>query len=266
LVYHRDDPNKLIYKLDGVCGQKSFYWSLDKPKDKRLLIDHSQYKEAFIQYLPKHLRTELDSLRLWVHVADAIIKNDMPTADNEKKKIEAAQRIRGAKKINAGKQDEGLYFKRDPDSLNANWQFRYNVSLIDTIKNGTIPESLQKVVPQDTTLNGTEPQTISDTKPNTGPESADRPNEETQQNLEGPKSDQQVKNDANTATLDPPEQNSPEAATDNSPNETDGLSELSAEKKRNNKIRTNGSDVSASKSTANDDETSEASKLSKKKS
>jgi hypothetical protein len=86
VVYHRDDPNKIIYKIDGVCGQKTLYWSLDKPKDKRLLIDHSQYKEAQIQYLPRHLRSEFDSLRLWVPVVDAIIKNDMPTADNEKKK------------------------------------------------------------------------------------------------------------------------------------------------------------------------------------
>jgi len=266
-VYHRDDPNKHIYKIDGVCGQKTYYWTLDKPKDKRLLIDHSQYKEAFIQYLPKHLRSEFDSLRLWVPVVDAIIKNDMPTADNEKKKIEAAQRIRQAEKINAGKQDEGLYFKRDPDSLNANWQFRYNISLIDTIKNGTIPESLQKVVPQDTTLNGTDPQ--GDTKPNTDPESADRPNEESQQNIEGnrkeePKPDHQVNNEANASSPELPEQNSSEAATDNFPNETDGVSELSTVQKRNSKSRpTNGSEVSSKNVSSKDEE--ETSAMQKKK-
>jgi len=84
-VFHRDDPNKHIYKLDGVCGQKTFYYTPDK-KEKRLLIDHSLLKEAFINYLPRHCRTEFDSLRLWVPVVDAIIKNDMPTADAEKKK------------------------------------------------------------------------------------------------------------------------------------------------------------------------------------
>jgi hypothetical protein len=133
-ISHRDDPNKRIYQIDGVCGQKTFYWNPEKPKEKILLLDLSLYKEASIHYLPRHLRSEFDSLRLWVPVVDAIVKNDMDTADREKKKIEAAQRIRGTEKVNSGKQDEGTYFKRDPDSLNANWQFRDNVSVADLIR------------------------------------------------------------------------------------------------------------------------------------
>jgi len=125
VVYHRDDPNKMIYQFNGVCGQKTNYWPIGKEKEKKVLIDHSILKEAYIQYLPRHLRSEFDSLRLWVHVADAIIKNDMARADSEKKKIEAAQRIRQQDKYKGGKQDEGFHFKRDPDDLYT-WHFRYN--------------------------------------------------------------------------------------------------------------------------------------------
>jgi len=151
IVYHQNEPNKHIYRLDGVCGQKTYYWQSGKEKEKKILIDHSALKEAWIDYLPPHLRSEYDSLKLWVPVADAIIKNDMARADLEKKKIEADQRIRQAEKFGAGKQDEGIHFKRDPDSLSAMWQFRYNVFIMEMIKNGSTirpPDPIPVHVPQ----------------------------------------------------------------------------------------------------------------------
>jgi len=85
-VYNKDDPSKIVYKLEGVCGQETRYWSPDSPNDTMVLIDLSSLEEAYLQYLPGHLRTELDSIRLWVPVANAIITNNMDDADAEKKK------------------------------------------------------------------------------------------------------------------------------------------------------------------------------------
>jgi len=133
-VYHKDDPNKKIHIIDGICGQTSQYWSPENPLEKKTLIDHTQLKEAYIQYLPGHLRPEFDSLRLWVPVVDAIIKNDMNTADQEKKKIEENQRVHLAEKISTGKEDEGTYFKKVLDSTDATWQFKNNVSVSELLR------------------------------------------------------------------------------------------------------------------------------------
>jgi len=89
-------------------------------------------KEAYIEYLPKQLRPEFDSLRLWVPVANAIIKNDMITADQEKKKIEEAQRVRLAEKNGSENQEEGTYFRKDPNSTT--WQFKDNVSVPELLR------------------------------------------------------------------------------------------------------------------------------------
>jgi hypothetical protein len=130
-VYHQDEPNKHIYKFEGVCGQKTNYWQVGKEKEKDILIDHSALEESYIDYLPRNLRTEFDSLRLWVPVVKEIIKDDMEQADLEKKKIEAAQRVRSAEKKSAKKLDEGIYFKRESGS--DIWQFRNNVSVQEII-------------------------------------------------------------------------------------------------------------------------------------
>jgi len=130
-IYHQDEPNKHIYRFEGVCGQKTNYWQVGKEKEKDILIDHSALEESYIDYLPRNLRTEFDSLRLWVPVVEEIIKDDMEQADLEKKKIEAAQRVRSAEKKTAKKLDEGIYFKRESGS--DIWQFRNNVSVQEII-------------------------------------------------------------------------------------------------------------------------------------
>jgi len=126
--FHKDDPSKIVYKLEGVCGQETRYWSPDSPNDIKVLIDNASLEESYIQYLPGNLRSELDSLRLWVPVANAIIKNNMDEADTEKKKIEADQRIRYQEKLNSVKKDEGAYFQKGSDDK---WIFRNNISLVD---------------------------------------------------------------------------------------------------------------------------------------
>jgi len=129
-VFHKDDPSKIVYKLEGVLGQETRYWSPDAPNDMKVLIDNTSLDEAYIQYLPGNLRSELDSLRLWVPVANAIIKNNMEEADVEKKKIEADQRTRYHEKLNSGKKDEGTYFQKDSDGK---WIFKNNLSVIELV-------------------------------------------------------------------------------------------------------------------------------------
>jgi len=130
-VYHKDDPSKIVYKLEGVCGQETRYWSPDSPNDTKVLLDNTSQVDAYIQYLPGNLRSDLDSLRLWVPVTNAIIKNNMDDADVEKKKIEADQRIRYHEKINiSGKKDEGTHFQKDSDGK---WIFKNNLSLIELV-------------------------------------------------------------------------------------------------------------------------------------
>jgi len=146
-VYNKDDPSKIVYKLEGVCGQETRYWSPDSPNDTMVLIDLSSLEEAYLQYLPGHLRTELDSIRLWVPVANAIITNNMDDADVEKKKIEADQRIRYHEKLNSGKKDEGTYFQKDSDG---NWTFKNNLSLIELVgmnqkQNQSKPDEVENI-------------------------------------------------------------------------------------------------------------------------
>jgi len=129
-VFHKDDPSKIVYKLEGVCGLETHYWSPDSPNDTKTLIDNTSLEEAYIQYLPGNLRPDLDSLRLWVPVANAIIKNNMDDADVEKKKIEADQRIRYHEKNNNGKKDEGTYFQKESDGK---WIYKNNLSLIELV-------------------------------------------------------------------------------------------------------------------------------------
>uniref|UniRef100_A0A6B2L1I0 Oxysterol-binding protein n=1 Tax=Arcella intermedia TaxID=1963864 RepID=A0A6B2L1I0_9EUKA len=132
-ILHRDEP-KPIYKLEGVCGKITQYWPANSPKEKKVLLDHSQLQEAFINYLPRHLRSSLDSMKLWVPVVDAILKNDMATADIEKKKIEADQRIRQAKKFEDGLGSEGTYFMKNP--VSGNWEFKDNMDLTEFMNLG----------------------------------------------------------------------------------------------------------------------------------
>jgi len=128
VVYHNIQPDKPIYKFEGICGKQTLYWSPDSTKEKQILVDHSLYKEAYIQYLEPSLRPELDSMRLWVPVAKAIIDNDMATADEEKKKIEEAQRVRKTEKEN---NDSGTYFYKNDSDSNVKWKFKGNLSLVE---------------------------------------------------------------------------------------------------------------------------------------
>jgi len=144
-IYHQDHPDKPIYKFEGVCGKQTLYWSPDSEKDKEILVDHSLLKEAYIQYLPPSLRPEMDSMRLWVPVANAIIENDMATADEEKKKIEEAQRSRITEK-GSENIDSGVHFQK----TSGTWKFKENLSLVDLVGLGKKNEVTQDIVKENT--------------------------------------------------------------------------------------------------------------------
>jgi len=144
-IYHQDHPDKPIYKFEGVCGKQTLYWSPDSEKEKEILVDHSLLKEAYIQYLPPSLRSEMDSMRLWVPVANAIIENDMATADEEKKKIEEAQRSRITEK-GSENIDSGVHFQK----TSGTWKFKENLSLVDLVGLGKNKEVTQDIVKENT--------------------------------------------------------------------------------------------------------------------
>jgi len=144
-IYHQDNPDKPIYKFEGVCGKQTLYWSPDSEKEKEILVDHSLLKEAYIQYLPPSLRSEMDSMRLWVPVANAIIENDMATADEEKKKIEEDQRSRITEK-GSENIDSGAHFQK----TSGTWKFKENLSLVDLVGLGKKNEVTQDIVKENT--------------------------------------------------------------------------------------------------------------------
>jgi len=74
------------------------------------LVDISSFKENEILYLPEEAWEEFTTLNVWIPVSKAIVKGDMILADEEKKKIEQAQRIREALKKSEGNMNEGKYF------------------------------------------------------------------------------------------------------------------------------------------------------------
>jgi len=94
-----DEP---IYLIDGQCSKHAVYWTPSKnevpPEAKTTFYDFSTMQECFIMYLPDDLRNDLSSEVVWSKVVKAIVVDDMPTADVEKKSVEEKQRKREAKK------------------------------------------------------------------------------------------------------------------------------------------------------------------------
>eukprot|EP01128_Nolandella_sp_AFSM9_P010069 TRINITY_DN685_c0_g1_i1.p1 TRINITY_DN685_c0_g1~~TRINITY_DN685_c0_g1_i1.p1 ORF type:complete len:932 (+),score=257.28 TRINITY_DN685_c0_g1_i1:84-2798(+) len=128
-IFKESDPDTILYNLEGVCGVSTSYFAPSKPDVKTLLIDHDNIEYPPIHYLHPKYRTRFESMEVWKNVNKAILDSDMKTADSEKKKVEAEQRVREAKKKEAGLMDQCYYFVRDPDSLEANWEFRDNLEI-----------------------------------------------------------------------------------------------------------------------------------------
>jgi len=135
------DNGTPLYHLSGVAGKKTYYQEHGSD-EKKLLVDISTYTDSVIQYLPEEVQSEFNSLKLWMPVKQAIIRNDMVVADEEKKKVEADQRMRQSIRRSEGTWKDAKYFIFKPKDSNTNhvemeeeelekgtWEFKNNFSI-----------------------------------------------------------------------------------------------------------------------------------------
>jgi len=130
-----------LYHLSGVAGKKTYYQEPGSD-EKKLLVDISTYTDSVIQYLPEEVLPEFNSLKIWMPVKHAIIRNDMVVADDEKKKVEADQRLRQSIRRAEGTWKDAKYFVFQPKDNMANqliteeeelekgtWDFKNNFTI-----------------------------------------------------------------------------------------------------------------------------------------
>jgi len=129
-----DPDGNLIYTISGIAGKSTFIQKPDQ-QDKQLLIDITKCKENLISYIPTEALDPLSTLKIWVPVKDAIVVNDLDRADQEKKIIEADQRVRESQKLKDGLKYEGQYFVRketegeEEIDICAKWDFKDNITI-----------------------------------------------------------------------------------------------------------------------------------------
>jgi ribosomal protein L21 len=113
-----------IIGLSGAAGKVVHYWKTgDKKKKKEELYNFSTApkKNENVSYPPVESRVEMNSLRLWKEVSDAVIRDDMFAADNAKRKVEHDQRIREKKRELEGADYKAVYFDQVTVNQKAQW-------------------------------------------------------------------------------------------------------------------------------------------------
>lgn len=126
------DKQEPVYEVSGVCGSAIHFQEPLQPNTKQLLIDVSQELADPIHFLPREHQDSLASVQCWRKVYQAIIDNDMPTADREKKIVEQDQRDRSKLREQQGTLDRGLYFAKSSDGL---WEYSASQSVLNYLKN-----------------------------------------------------------------------------------------------------------------------------------
>jgi len=151
------DGENVLYTLSGYAGQKTFIKDVSKNEpEEKLFVDVSTYKENTISYLPEEVQNPFNSLKLWMPVKEAIIKNDMAVADEEKKKIEADQRIRQRTRLatsawkdaqyflfQASRHEENQVLTQEEELENGHWEFKNNFSIDQEYINSMLQEAEQ---------------------------------------------------------------------------------------------------------------------------
>jgi len=117
--------------VENLC---IFFASGDED-EKELLIDVNDLYENDVTYLRENQWDELTTLNVWKDVNEAIVRNDMKTADIEKIKVESEQRKRIALKREEGLMDESEHFEKN--TKNDRWIFRDNINLSHFIEETT---------------------------------------------------------------------------------------------------------------------------------
>jgi len=106
------DSDDIIYHITGECGESLYFFASGDEDEKELLIDVNDLYENDVTYLRENQWDELTTLNVWKDVNEAIVRNDMKTADIEKIKVESEQRKRIALKREEGLMDESEHFEK----------------------------------------------------------------------------------------------------------------------------------------------------------
>lgn len=104
-----------FYTIDPSSGSKK-----GKSKERVLSFDCAQAHLTVPTYPPLDQQDEMSSLRVWEEVSKAIVDNDMPRADEAKKKVEDAQRARIKAAEESGTRHVSTYFRHD--AVNDFWE------------------------------------------------------------------------------------------------------------------------------------------------
>lgn len=101
-----------VYAFSGTVGRHGDLYPVADPATTRRFFDMSKHHSPTVSYLPPKQQLPFESMRVWARSNKAIIDNDVVLADEEKKKVEAEQRLRQRAKHEGGKEDEARYFRR----------------------------------------------------------------------------------------------------------------------------------------------------------
>ncbi|ORX51604.1 Oxysterol-binding protein [Hesseltinella vesiculosa] len=88
----KGSTNKVLYEIMGQWSQQIYIKPAGKNGTKTLLFDAAKAVSHPKLIQPQSLQSQVESRKLWGPVTDAILKNDMDTATEEKTKIEDEQR------------------------------------------------------------------------------------------------------------------------------------------------------------------------------
>jgi len=117
---HKSKPGSteegpLVSEFHGLVGREGFLKPSDSVNETKF-FDKSVLKKASLSYLPRAAQSPFESIQVWREANEAIVANDIVTADTHKKKVEAAQRVRQKQRIDAGLMNEGRFFLQQVES------------------------------------------------------------------------------------------------------------------------------------------------------
>eukprot|EP01127_Copromyxa_protea_P008801 TRINITY_DN2027_c0_g1_i1.p1 TRINITY_DN2027_c0_g1~~TRINITY_DN2027_c0_g1_i1.p1 ORF type:complete len:420 (+),score=109.72 TRINITY_DN2027_c0_g1_i1:23-1261(+) len=138
-----------VFEVYGQCGVLVEVWPVGNEEKKTVLFTAEDNKLDTLSYPPPSAQVETDSLALWKAASDAIIANDLYTADAEKIKVETAQRAREKGRKEAGlPYDAKFFINAEDDEESANWTFKNEITVnrefIEQLKKQKIAEDEER--------------------------------------------------------------------------------------------------------------------------
>jgi len=141
----------VIFEIKGNAGKEIYYWKPEEGDKKKKELFKFSAEQSFppdISYPHADSHVPNNSLRQWKEVSDAIIKNDMVTADIAKKKIEQIQRVREKKREEEGEEYESTYFETKLVNEKKVWkakeEIRINREYLEELKERVIKEEKEE--------------------------------------------------------------------------------------------------------------------------